>query len=396
MSSMNISAVVCFFLVFLGFLSFSELVQAKVARIFNISDYGAIAGGRVDNSQALLDAWADACKWKGMPGFGAQVLIPEGYFLVNDVKFKGPCNSPINFRNRGVILAAQGVSTADHWLNFQYIDQLMIDGRGVFDGQGLSVWHKINPSQLPIALSLDFVSNSKIQHMKMINGKTTHLSLFSCNNVKLRRIIITAPETSPNTDGIKIAESEYIQLSDSSIGSGDDCVALLTGSKNINISGIFCGPGHGISIGSMGSSSNFDQVSQVSVKDCRFTNTSNGVRIKTWATMNPGLVSDVTFQGITMDNVDNPIIIDQNYCPENDCPKGNSHVKISDVKYRNITGSSRSQFAVNLQCSGTDPCRVELIDIDLTYDDGNGDKVLSSCSNVQGSASGVQVPKSCF
>ncbi|KAL9257960.1 Polygalacturonase-like protein [Drosera capensis] len=374
-----------FIFIFVLLLVSSQLVHGKVAKIFNLKDYDAVVGGQVDNSQALLKAWADACNWKGPTGYGSQLLISAGVYLVQPIKLAGPCNGPINFRNSGVLRAPPGSTHADHWINFQYIDGLTVDGHGVFDSQGQTVWHKTDPSQLPTAICFDFVTNSKVQHTKIINGKTTHFTIFGCENVTVNRIIISAPETSPNTDGVKIAYSKGIKLLDSNIGSGDDCVAMLTGSNNISIAGVTCGPGHGVSIGSMGSSSNFDQVTKVTVQNCTFTNTSNGVRIKTWATEHRGLVSGVTYQDIYMHNVDNPIIIDQNYCPEKDCPKGNSHVQINDVKYVNIKGTSRAQYAVNLQCSATNPCNVELKDIDLTDSDPKVQSV-ASCSNVKGTA----------
>lgn len=86
------------------------------------------------------------------------------------------------------------------------------------------------------------------------------------------------------------------------------------GSQNINITGVNCGPGHGISIGSIGKSTNDSSVSGIHVSDCTMSNTQNGVRIKTYTTDCAATVSDVTFQQITVDQSKYPIIIDQNYC----------------------------------------------------------------------------------
>ena len=59
----------------------------------------------------------------------------------------------------------------------------------------------------------------------------------------------------------------------------------------------------------------------VTVKTVTFTGTQNGVRIKTWAKPSNGFVRGVLFQHATMINVQNPIIIEQNYCPDNtNCP----------------------------------------------------------------------------
>lgn len=59
----------------------------------------------------------------------------------------------------------------------------------------------------------------------------------------------------------------------------------------------------------------------MTVKTVTFTGTQNGARIKSWGRPSSGFVRNVLFQHITMVNVNNPIVIDQNYCPNNkNCP----------------------------------------------------------------------------
>jgi len=75
------------------------------------------------------------------------------------------------------------------------------------------------------------------------------------------------------------------------------------------------------SIGSLGWESQEQGVQNVTVKMVTFTNTENGVRVKTWARPSNSFVRNVLFQHIVMTNVQNPIIIDQNYCPNHEiCP----------------------------------------------------------------------------
>ena len=59
-----------------------------------------------------------------------------------------------------------------------------------------------------------------------------------------------------------------------------------------------------------------EDVQNVTVKTTWFTGTSNGLRIKTWGSSKQGFVRGVTFEDATMTGVHNPIIIDQNYCPQ--------------------------------------------------------------------------------
>lgn len=59
----------------------------------------------------------------------------------------------------------------------------------------------------------------------------------------------------------------------------------------------------------------------VTVKTMTFTGTENGVRIKSWGRPSNGFARNILFQHATMVNVQNPIVIDQNYCPhEKNCP----------------------------------------------------------------------------
>lgn len=102
------------------------------------------------------------------------------------------------------------------------------------------------------------------------------------------------------------------------------------------------------SIGSLGKDLKEPGVQNVTVKTVTFTGTQNGVRIKTWGRPSTGFVRNVLFQDAIMVNVENPVIIDQNYCPDNQgCPgqvsiliKGNnvnSHVSFNGPKSNSIS-----------------------------------------------------------
>ena len=75
------------------------------------------------------------------------------------------------------------------------------------------------------------------------------------------------------------------------------------------------------SIGSLAKDFEEEGVQNVAVKRVKFRNTQNGARIKSWGRPSKGFVKDVLFQHFTMINVQNPIVIDQNYCPSHiNCP----------------------------------------------------------------------------
>lgn len=153
-----------------------------------------------------------------------------------------------------------------------------------------------------------------------LDSKNFHINVLGCKNLTFQHVTITAPENSPNTDGIHVGNSEQIYILDTKIATGDDCVSVGYSNKQITISDVTCGPGHGIAIGSLGKYPNEEAVEGVTVKKCKLISTTNGVRIKTWPdSVGAYSASDMHFEDIEMVNVSNPVIIDQEYCPWNQC-----------------------------------------------------------------------------
>ncbi|KAJ3671043.1 hypothetical protein LUZ60_008469 [Juncus effusus] len=378
------------------FLLFLLQSDISVGSVYNIVNFGAISNGQTDSSNALLSAWTAACQ-SNEP---VTIYVPSGKFQVDHVIFTGPClSSKITIKADGTIIAPSSYGSTKEWIVFEQIEGISVNG-GVFDGSGSSLWAcKASGISCPNgATSLTF-RNSKevsITSLTSINSELYHIVIENCNCVTLQGVRITAPENSPNTDGIHVQGSNYVTISGSEIRTGDDCVSIGPGTTNLWIEGVNCGPGHGISIGSLGKDFDERGVENVTVKTTVFTGTENGLRIKTWGRPSSGFVRGVVFEHSLMKNVQNPIIIDQNYCPSNNgCPNQDSGVKISQVTYNDIQGSSASRVAVKFNCSATNPCSgIGLQDIKLTY---FGDELAESqCNFVDGTVSGFVVPPSCL
>ncbi|OMO68484.1 Glycoside hydrolase, family 28 [Corchorus capsularis] len=289
-----------------------------------------------------------------------------------------------------------------NWVVFSHVSDLTISGSGVFDGQGTAAWGKNECSKnkfcaaLPINLRFNFVNNTLIQDITTKDSKQFNVNVLGCNNITFQRFTVSAPETSLNTDGIHIGRSDLVKILDTKIETGDDCVSLGDGSKNVYVERVTCGPGHGISVGSLGKWQGEEDVIGVFVKNCTLTNTQNGVRIKTWPTSHPGKASDMHFENIIMNNVGFPVLIDQEYCPWNQCNlKAPSSVQLSKISFKNIRGTSATKEVIRLVCSKGYPCQgVELADIDLKFQGHDGPGV-SECSNVSPKLSGPLNPKPC-
>ncbi|KAK7274314.1 hypothetical protein RIF29_15397 [Crotalaria pallida] len=365
-------------------------------KFFNVKSHGAIADGKTDNSAAFLKAWGEACNWDG---WASILVIPHGTYMLKQVVFTGPCKGWTTFEIRGVLKAPIDRPTSSEltWINFRYVNQLNVNGGGTLNGQGALVWgHK------PVFMTMGFafVTNSNVHNLRSSNSQNVHFTMFASENMTFANLTLTAPRDSPNTDGIKIGKSQGITIKDVYIATGDDCIAILSDTKNVTISDVFCGPGHGISVGSLGKNDDEVDVKDISIKNCTFYGTLNGLRIKTWASpLNHTLkVSNIVYEDIFFNDVKHPIIINQEYCPGHHC--GNmvpSRVQISDVRYKNIQGSCKGDIAVSFKCSEKMPCQnITMEDINVWSIKGSKRRLTNYCSHANGASYGKQIPLSCI
>ncbi|XP_071698612.1 polygalacturonase-like [Rutidosis leptorrhynchoides] len=367
---------------------------------YNVVNLGAINNGQVDTKDAFLKAWNLACAATSP----AIINVPTGnYLIASAVLFSGQtCNSnAITFNIYGTLVAPSSynaIGSDGVWIKFQRVNNLTITG-GTLDAQGATLWAckssgKTCPSGAT-TLGIYHSQNVVISNLSSLNSQMFHIMLYASTNVKVQGVSVLASAQSPNTDGIHLQLSTNVIILSSKISTGDDCISIGPGNSNIWIENVACGPGHGISIGSLGSALEEAGVQNVTVKTATFTGTQNGVRIKTWAKPSNGFVKDVVFEQVTMVNVKNPIIIDQYYCPgSKNCPKGEvAEVKISNVLYDDIHGTSATQVAVKLNCSTISPCSgISFENINLVY---KGQPAISSCTNAA-TASGSLQSTSCM
>ena len=90
------------------------------------------------------------------------VLIPKGTYLLYPIILKGPCKGQVEFQIKGTLKASIDKAhtiNVDHWITFQYIDQLVLSGGGTLDGQGASAWDDNTCSKDPNCKSLPIVSS---------------------------------------------------------------------------------------------------------------------------------------------------------------------------------------------------------------------------------------------
>ncbi|PQQ03389.1 polygalacturonase [Prunus yedoensis var. nudiflora] len=377
---------------------------AAASNSFNVMKFGAKPDGKTDSTQAFVKTWASACSSaSGQPNADAVMYIPNGRFLIKAVVFRGPCKTRrVTVRIDGTLVAPQTIglwatqATGFYSLRSPELQCLVVPSMPKVLHFGLAGdLGRLALLELGSSITFNWANNIVISGLTSINSQQTHLVINSCNNVVVRNVKLIAPSESPNTDGIHVQSSAGVTITGSILQTGDDCISIGPGTTNLHISNIKCGPGHGVSIGSLGKELKEDGVQNVTLTNAVFSGSDNGVRIKSWARPSTGFVRNILFQNIIMRNVENPIIIDQNYCPNNRaCPNQSSGVKISQVTYRNIQGASATAEAVTFDCSPSHPCTgIRLQNIKLTYMNRDA---TSSCKNIDGTSSGLLVPQSCL
>ncbi|XP_073108137.1 polygalacturonase-like isoform X1 [Elaeis guineensis] len=381
---------------------------ARVARfrssqnVVNVEDYGAKGDG-TDGTEAFEEAWKEACS----SSTSAVLMVPENKnYLLKPITFSGPCKSDVSLMIKGTIEASSDQSdwngkNGRHWILFSGIQNLYVGGGGNINGNGKIWWQnscKINKSlpckNAPTALTFYSCDKLTVENLNIKDSQQIHVSFERSTNVDVSSLTITAPESSPNTDGIHVTETKNIRVTNCVIGTGDDCISIESGSQNVNATNIVCGPGHGISIGSLGDHGSKAQLSNVIVDTAQLKGTTNGARIKTWQG-GRGYAKNIVFQNFVMHEVKNPIIIDQNYCDsKTPCKQQTSAVEVSNVLYKNFKGTSASEVAIKFDCSTTVPCHdIILQDIDLAG--GDGDATTSLCNHVNWTKKGNVIPLPC-
>jgi len=289
------------------------------SQTFYITNYGAVGDGVATNTVAIQNALNAAAN---SALHGGTVEITAGTFL------SGPLTlaSGINLRlDAGAVLRMLpygqypgGIVSPPNFINGSSLHDVEISGPGAIDGQGLPWWQIAgtnSSANRPAMVNLSACTRVLIQEATFSNSPSPHLVVKGrAGNVTIQGVTIRAPSShdpvnpSHNTDAIDLAETNCV-IRDCDISVGDDNVAIgssASASADILVTNCVFGEGHGVSIGSYTSGG----VSNLTVIDCTFTNTDQGIRLKSDRDRG-GLVRNLGYYNLGMGNVMYPILI---YC----------------------------------------------------------------------------------
>lgn len=296
------------------------------AETFNVRELGATGDGKAFDTAAIQKA-LDACKTAG-----GTVQFPVGNYLSQPLTIY---SKTIFQLDAGATLFASTnqldfMKTPGDWLKARGSDfipfiggkdltEVTFTGEGTIDGNGFVWWpeaekaRQIKPGYTlprPNLIVLERCKNLRLENVTLQNSPKFHFVPADCDDVVISNVTFLAPEHAANTDAMDPSGHHYL-ITKCKVDVGDDNVAIKAGKKNpdgkfqsedFTITDCTFLHGHGMSIGS----ETVGGVRNVTVKNCTFENTENGIRIKS-DTRRGGLVENIVCENITMKNV-NPAI----------------------------------------------------------------------------------------
>ncbi|CAK7235344.1 hypothetical protein SBRCBS47491_009261 [Sporothrix bragantina] len=264
-------------------------------------------------------------------------------------------------------------------------------GKALFNGNG-QIWIDQNHGQgnqngRPISLTIWHGTNVFVDGITWRMAQFWHTFVAHSQNVTMTNLDMNTrsanSNSAVNTDGTDTWNSRDIVIANWTVKCGDDCISVKGNSTNVHVSNVVCYESGCACIGSIGSNAGQpDYVENVLFENITCHHSSNAAWIKTYP--GTGHVRNVTFKDIVVDNVDQPIYVTPCIYSANGCDS--SRLTISDVTWKNVTGTSRYNVAAGIHCSSAAPCTgFHFEDIDIKPAAGGTAKVL--CSNIQNQAS---------
>lgn len=267
--------------------------------IISILSYGAVSSATFTNTTAIQNA-INAAAAGGMTNglSGGTVEIPAGSYLSGPLTLKSKVNLQVDAGATLMMLPKTSWTGTTPFIFGTGLADVEISGSGTINGQGAGWW---GSRSRPNFIQLDKTVRLLIQNVTLQNPPTFHLYLKNGDgNVTIQGINIDTDPSSPNTDGIDIGSTNML-IQNCHISDGDDNIELGGSSytaANITITNCLFGSGHGVSVGSdIGAG-----VSNVVVINCTFTNTDNGIRLKS-DNDRGGIVQSLSYFNLGMTNI---------------------------------------------------------------------------------------------
>ena len=321
------------FLIALGVFStallFMNISQADgiPSRVFDVKESGAKGDGKTLDTDAIQKA-LDECGKAG----GGTVRFPAGTYLSKPIVLRS--NTTVQLDAGATLLATDDPadfagSTSNSFIPFvggKKLHDVTITGQGIIDGSGAKWWIPAEAARQktpgytlprPNLVVLTGCTNLRVENITLQNSPKFHFVPTDCDGVIVSNVTVLAPAHAANTDAIDPSACRNVLITKCRIDVGDDNIAIKAGKAlpgrpfacdNITVTDCVFLHGHGMSIGSETAGG----VRNVTVRNCTFENTENGIRIKSQRGRG-GIVENISYSDITMKNVDPAITLTSYY-----------------------------------------------------------------------------------
>lgn len=353
----------------------------------------------IDDAPSIMEALANC-------GNGGRILIPENkIFTIRSPVDFGNCKD-CEFQIEGTLKLSDDI---EYWggriacFSIENVIGMRIHsmtGQGLIDGSGQRFWdyHAEHPTyQRPFFIVMKNVANITFTNFKLKDSPRWFITVNQSSiHVNLSNLILSAISTSKNvpinTDGIDIAHSSLITITNIHITNNDDCVCFKTGANNVFVKNVTCVRSRGLSVGSLGLTPEYtDRVWNIYASDIKMINSTPGIRIKVYPggpTHGNVIVSNVTFERITIDNCDYAFRVQTCYeTQEKICQQTPSSAQISNIKLISITGRTSHEFdpdVANINCPPNGTCDLTFSGWNVTSPTYNSTVLCSNYQHPQG------------
>ncbi|MCG9972885.1 glycoside hydrolase family 28 protein [Christiangramia crocea] len=373
-------------------------------RTFNVSDFGAVADGVTDNTEAFKKA-INACNAQG----GGKVLVPAGKYVTGPIHLKSNVNfhlvegAEILFsKDKSAYLpmvhtSYEGMELMNYSpLIYAYGQKnIAVTGKGIFNGQANNEnwwpwagkdeygYKEGQPKQhddknLP-RLRQMVADGVPVEERVFGEGnqlRPTFFEPFECENILIEGVTftnapfwiihpiksnnitvdgVTVRSHGPNNDGCDPEYSRNVNIKNSLFDTGDDCIAIKSGrnndgrrvnipSENIVIENCEMADGHGGVV--MGSEISAG-VRNVFVRNCRMDspNLDRAIRIKT-NTIRGGFVDGVYVKDLQVGQVKEAVLKINTYYAIYDNQEGNYIPEIRNIFLENVQVENGGEYGL--------------------------------------------------
>lgn len=348
------------------------------ARDFDVTQFGAVAGGQTNCSTAFRVAIA-ACVKAG----GGRVVVPAGKYLTGPIHLRSGVNlqlaegAEIIFSDNledylPVVLVRVGGIELYNYSPLIYArdcTNIAVTGKGKLNGNAKRWWEwKSSETKLgfemgakgvpveqrlfgkpefcirPSFLSFVGCTNVLLADFTIGSGPNWTIHPIYCLNTTIRGVKVITD--GPNNDGIDPDSCRDMLIENCTFDTGDDCLVLKSGynedgwrvgrpTENVIMRNCFSKRGHGgLVIGSEMSGG----VRNVFMEDCQFEGTDRAIRIKSRADRG-GVVENIYARNLKVKNMQREVaILNMDYGADRNKPIASKPPIFRDMQFENITG----------------------------------------------------------